>query len=77
MVYWYTGGWLWLYFYRLDFVHQTEDTDGVRVKRKKGRRGGPSLVVAIAKAYGFTFFVAGIFKVFQDLLTYASPQLLR
>ena len=60
----------------LDFVGQTEDTDGVRVKRKKGKRG-PSLVMAIIKAYGFTFFVAGIFKLGQDLLSFVSPQILK
>ena len=60
----------------LDFVGQTEDTDGVGVKRKKGKRG-PSLVMAIIKAYGFTFFVAGIFKFGQDLLSFVSPQILK
>ena len=32
---------------------------------------------AFAKAFGFTFFVAGFLKVFQDLLTFANPQILR
>ena len=65
-----------MYLCSLDFVAQTEDTDGVRVKRKKGKRG-PSLVMALIKAYGFTFFVAGIFKLGQDFLAFVSPQILK
>ena len=61
---------------RLDFVGQTEDTDRVAAKKNKGSKS-PSLVMAIIKAYGFTFFVAGIFKLGQDLLSFISPQLLK
>jgi ABC-type multidrug transport system fused ATPase/permease subunit len=41
---------------------------------KKSR--GPSLIIALAKAYGFTFFVAGFFKFGQDILGYAGPLIL-
>lgn len=61
---------------RLSFVQKSLSED-CAMKKEKGIRGGPSLVVAIAKAYGFTFCVAGIFKVGQDLLSFVSPQLLK
>lgn len=62
--------------YRLVFVQKPPLQDEeVKVKRRNGR--DPSLVLALCKAYGFTFFVAGFFKLAQDLLSFASPQILR
>ncbi|KEI41088.1 uncharacterized protein L969DRAFT_86336 [Mixia osmundae IAM 14324] len=40
-------------------------------------REKPSLVIALAKAYGAPFFYAAIFKAFQDMLAFVQPQLLR
>ena len=37
----------------------------------------PSLVWALAKAFGGTFIVAAFFKLGQDLLGFASPQILK
>jgi hypothetical protein len=37
----------------------------------------PSLVMALARSFGGTFFVAGLFKLCQDLLNFVSPQLLK
>ena len=41
------------------------------------RKGSPSLVWALTKAFGSTFFVAALFKVANDLLTFVSPQILK
>ena len=41
------------------------------------RKGSPSLVWALTKAFGSTFFVAILFKVANDLLTFVSPQILK
>jgi multidrug resistance-associated protein (MRP) len=38
--------------------------------------GEPSLTLALIRAFGLTFFVAGFFKLAQDLLTFVSPQVL-
>jgi ABC-type multidrug transport system fused ATPase/permease subunit len=43
--------------------------------RRRGR--GPSLVYSLCRAYGFTLFVAGFFKLGNDLLSFVSPQLLK
>ena len=37
----------------------------------------PSLVLALARSFGGTFLVAGLFKFCQDLLNFVSPQLLK
>ena len=39
--------------------------------------GGPSLVWALAKSFGGTFLIAGFFKLGQDLIVFASPQILK
>ncbi|XP_019855858.1 PREDICTED: multidrug resistance-associated protein 1-like isoform X2 [Amphimedon queenslandica] len=54
----------------LNFVNN--DIEG---SETKGRQ--PSLVLALSRAYGFDFFVAGIFKLFQDILGFIGPQLLK
>jgi hypothetical protein len=36
----------------------------------------PSLIKALARAFGGTFYVAGVFKLGQDLLGFVGPQLL-
>ena len=38
---------------------------------------GPSFVWALAKSFGGTFLIAGVFKFGQDLLGFASPQILK
>ena len=50
--------------------------EGVAVNQGQ-RRGSPSFVIAISRAFGFTFFVAGIFKVGNDLLSFVSPMILK
>ena len=42
---------------------------------KRGR--GPSLALAIIKAYGFDFFVVGFYKLGQDLLAFSGPLILK
>ena len=37
----------------------------------------PSLVLALVKTFGWEFSVAGFYKVFQDLLLFVSPQILK
>ncbi len=39
--------------------------------------GNPSLVLALVKTFGWEFSVAGFYKIFQDLLLFASPQILK
>ena len=41
------------------------------------RKRGPSFVLATLKSYKGLLFAAFLFKVAQDLLTFASPQLLK
>ena len=66
----------------LDSVFSAQDGGGRG--RGRGRRGGgvgawgrPSLVLALAKSFGSTLCTAALFKLAQDLLGFASPQLLR
>ncbi|EDV20618.1 uncharacterized protein TRIADDRAFT_60846 [Trichoplax adhaerens] len=47
--------------------------DGVIVRKGKG----PSLVMALTRAYGGTFLLAGLMKLVQDMLVFVNPQLLR
>ena len=44
-------------------------------QRRKPRK--PSLVMALTRSFGGTFFVAGLFKLLQDLLNFVSPLLLK
>ena len=37
----------------------------------------PSLIWALAKTFGATVIMAGIFKLLRDVLTFVSPQLLK
>ena len=41
------------------------------------RRKEPSLVWALTKSFAGVFMIAAVFKLLQDLLVFASPQLLR
>ncbi|KAI1335138.1 P-loop containing nucleoside triphosphate hydrolase protein [Xylariaceae sp. FL0016] len=43
----------------------------------KHRRGGPSLWVTMFKAYGGPYAMATVFKIVNDLASFAQPQLLR
>ena len=65
-----------IYFCRRSFRrngnHLGTSSGGVAIR---GR--GPSIVVSLVRAFGFTFFVGGVLKLFQDLLGFASPQILR
>lgn len=49
------------------------------IQREKARKSGkkPSLWIALSQAFGMPFFVAAIFKSFQDLLAFVQPQLLK
>ena len=44
---------------------------------KQGKKSKPSLTLAIAKAYGGPYFVAGMLKGAYDSLSFLQPQLLR
>ena len=58
---------------RLVFVHNPDTIkEGVKTKSRE-----PSLALALSRAYGFTFFVAGIFKLVQDILAFTGPILLK
>ena len=54
-------------------THRREQQRSDRPRKPKS----PSLVLALAKSFGGTFFVAGLFKFCQDLLNFVSPQLLK
>ena len=41
------------------------------------RKGSPSLTWALTKAFGGAFFLGGVFKLVNDLLTFVSPQILK
>ena len=51
-----------------------DDADTYRQKKKKM---GPSLVMAIAKTIWKVMAMAAVLKLFQDLLLFANPQILR
>ena len=53
-----------------------DDLVGVAQKGRCGR-GQPSIMASLTRAFGFTFFVGGVLKFFQDLLGFASPQILK
>ena len=53
--------------------HRREEQNSERTRKPKS----PSLVMALARSFGGTFFVAGLFKLCQDLLNFVSPQLLK
>ena len=46
-------------------------------KESKKKAKSPSIVMALARSFGGTFFLAGLFKLCQDLLNFVSPQLLK
>ena len=60
---------------RITFLSATQQNE--RKRRKKRGPKEPSLVMALARSFGGTFFVAGVFKLLQDLLNFVSPQLLK
>lgn len=49
-------------------------TSGRRRGKQKAKE--PSLVLSLARSFGPTYFVAGLFKLAQDLISFASPQIL-
>ena len=51
-----------------------DDADTYRQKKKKW---GPSLVMAIAKTIWKVMAMAAVLKLFQDLLLFVNPQILR
>ncbi|CAI8020809.1 Multidrug resistance-associated protein 1 [Geodia barretti] len=56
----------------------TSGEPGLAPEPAQGHGGrGPSLVLALARSFGGTFFIAGFFKLGQDLLGFASPQILK
>ncbi len=59
-------------------VNEEVGTRGLR-RRESGRRRTktPSISLAIAKSFGGIFLAAAIFKVANDLLAFASPQILK
>ncbi|ORY24672.1 hypothetical protein BCR39DRAFT_546075 [Naematelia encephala] len=44
---------------------------------EKGKKKKPSLKIAIAQAYGWPYFVAGVLKALYDMLSFLQPQLLK
>ena len=48
-----------------------------REGKKETKDKEPSLVLALAKTFGEVFVVAAVFKLIQDLLSFASPQILK
>ena len=51
--------------------------DGTPQQGARHNDHGPSFVWALAKSFGGTFLIAGVFKFGQDLLGFASPQILK
>ncbi|ANB15991.1 ATP-binding cassette glutathione S-conjugate transporter YCF1 [Sugiyamaella lignohabitans] len=45
--------------------------------REVQKKTNPSLTKALARAFGGTFMVGGVFKAIQDILSFTQPQLLR
>ncbi|GAA6044266.1 hypothetical protein JCM8097_004322 [Rhodosporidiobolus ruineniae] len=48
-----------------------------RKKTEKEKEGRPNLTGALFSAYGGPFFMAAVFKLLQDCLSFAQPQLLK
>ena len=46
-------------------------------EEQRQRKKDPSFVWALFKSFGGTLLVAAFFKLLQDLLAFASPQILR
>jgi ATP-binding cassette subfamily C (CFTR/MRP) protein 1 len=51
--------------------------DAQRVLARQGSKKKPSIWIALTKSYGMPFLIAAFFKLFQDILGFAQPQLLR
>ena len=58
-------------------VEVRHTASGLPADGSHDHHGNPSLVWALTKSFGGTFIVAGFFKLGQDLLTFASPQILK
>lgn len=54
-----------------------ESSSSQKKKRRCCRNRGPSLVWAMTKTFWKTLLISAFFKLLQDLLTFASPQLLK
>ena len=50
---------------------------GGQERREKRMAKEPSFFMALARSFGGTFFMAGLFKLLQDLLNFVSPLLLK
>lgn len=65
----------------VDETSTAMETDSIMplqaVVRRPPKKYSPSLFEALARAFGWTVVVAGIFKFFQDLLLFVSPQILK
>ena len=64
---------------RISFQTRRQGDDDLVDVTKRGKcgRGQPSVMASLSRAFGFTFFVGGVLKFFQDLLGFASPQILK
>lgn len=47
------------------------------LNRAKARKTRPSLCLVILRSFGFNLSLAAVFKVFQDILSFTQPQLLK
>ncbi len=63
-------------FFSIVFQRSEQGAEGVAVTRVTGWRGA-SILLSLMYSFGFTFFVGGLFKLGQDLLTFVNPQILR
>ena len=60
---------------KITFLPATHCREQQRRKIKKSKE--PSLVWALAKTFGGTFMMGGVFKFLQDFLNFVGPQLLK
>ena len=61
-----------------DDIQRLTETRGTREEIRRPRSGsGPSLVLALGRSFIGTLAVAAFFKLWQDLLSFVSPQLLK
>lgn len=60
-----------------DQAHIQRSPSNEQLRVQPRRKSDPSLVWALTKTFWKIFVVAAIFKLLQDLLSFASPQLLK
>jgi ABC-type multidrug transport system fused ATPase/permease subunit len=61
----------------IDGVNSMEPDQLLQRIKQPPKKHKPSLFIALARSFGWVIFAAGVFKFFQDLLIFASPQLLK